>query len=169
MPVANSEQPAQIESIAETMPQAIAFWNQKRYSEAIPLFNRACNDRQPVACYYLGVMSDFGHGLAQSLSRAREFYLKACQAGNEAGCSNLSIVLSYDPDLIQCKPPTSEGMVNCNIESCNSGNGISCVTLGHLYSYGCGVPKDAEKARQIYNKACAGGNTLGCDRLKEMQ
>lgn len=169
VPVTNSERPTQVQNIAETVPQAIVLWNQKRYAEAIPLFNRACDDRQPVACYYLGMMYDFGHGLAQSVSHAREFYLKACQAGNEAACGNLNIVLSYDPDLIQCKPPRSEILVNHNSESCNSGDGISCATLGHLYSYGCGVPKDAEEARQVYNKACISGSQLGCDRLKEMQ
>ncbi len=169
VPWEETSPPAQPTTSAEAGQQAIVLWNQKRHAEAFPLFNRACNDREPVACYYLGVMFDHGQGLAQNLSRARELYLKACQAGNEAACGNLNLVLAYAPDLIQCKPPASEGIASRSAESCSAGNGASCATLGHLYSYGCGVSRDAEKARQAYSKACALGNQLGCERLKEMQ
>jgi hypothetical protein len=169
VPVENPTPPGQPPSVAEIDQQAIALWNQKRYSDAIPLFNRACSAREADACYYLGVMSEFGHGVAQDFSRERELYLKACQAGNRPACNDLGILQDYEPDLLQCKSATLAIMVNRYTGSCNGGDGASCSTLAHMYSYGCGIAKDADKARQLYSKACTAGNQQGCDRLKEMQ
>jgi hypothetical protein len=168
-PVKNPNPPAQEASIAEIDQQAIELWNQKRYSDALPLFNRACSAREADACHYLGVMFEFGHGVAQDFSRTRELYLKACQAGDRPACSDLGILQDYEPDLLQCKSTTLTIMVNRYTESCIGGDGASCSTLAHLYSYGCGIAKDADKARQLYSKACTAGNQQGCDRLKEMQ
>ena len=94
--------------------------------------------------------------------------MNACNAGNQIACGDLNILLSYEPDFPQCNSTTLALMVNRYRDSWN-GNGMSCDTLGHLYSYGCGVAKDAEKARQLYSKACTIGNQQGCGRLKEMQ
>jgi hypothetical protein len=169
VPVENSNPPAQPPSIAQIDQQAIALWNQKRYSNAIPLFNQACVGRKMDACYYLGVMFEFGHGVAQDFSRARNLYVDACNAGNQTACNNLSILMNYEPNSLLCKSTSLAFTVNQYRDSCNAGNGTSCDTLGHLYSYGCGVAKDAEKTRQLYSKACTIGNQQGCDRLKEMQ
>jgi len=168
-PIANSNPPAQPPSIAEIDQQAVELFIQKRYADAIPLFNRACTAREADACYYLGVMSEFGHGVVQDLSRERELYLKACQAGNRPACSDLDILQNYEPDLLQCKSTTLATMVSRYTDSCNGGDGASCSTLAHLYSYGCAIAKDADKARQLYSKACTIGNQEGCERLREIQ
>jgi len=167
--VESSSPPAQLPSIAEIDQQAIGLWNQKRYADALPLFNRACTAREADACYYLGVMFEFGHGVARDLSRERELYLKACQAGNRPACSDLDILQNYEPDLTQCTSPASAGMVSRATGSCNGGDGASCSTLAHLYSFGCGIAKDADRAQQLYSKACTIGDHEGCERLKEIQ
>jgi len=165
----NPTPPTQPPSIAEIDQQAAALWNQKRYSEAMPLFNQACSSGNADSCTRLGLMYDFGQGIVQDFSRAEAYYLKACNTGNEAACGNLSILTDYAPGSPQCNSTTLALMVNRYRDSCNAGNGLSCDTLGHLYSYGCGIGKDAAEARQLYSKACTIGKQQGCDRLKEMQ
>jgi Sel1 repeat len=168
-PVANPNPPAHPPSIAEIDQQAVELFNQKRYADSLPLFNRACGAREADACYYLGVMHEFGRGVARDFSRERELYLKACEAGNRPACSDLDILQNYEPDLLQCKSTPLANMVNRYTDSCNAGSSESCNTLGHLYSYGCSVAMDTEKARQLYSRACTMGNQQGCERLKEMQ
>jgi hypothetical protein len=167
--VQNPNLPAQPPSIAELNRQAVALWNQKRYSDAIPLFNQTCNSGNLDSCYHLGLIYDFGQGVAQDFSRARDFYFKACNTGNQAACGNLSILTDYAPGSPECNSTTLALMVNRYRGSCNAGNGMSCDTLGHLYSYGCAVSRDAAEAKQLYSRACTVGNQQGCDRLKEMQ
>jgi hypothetical protein len=169
LPAENPTPLARTPIVIEIDQQAIALWNQKRYSEAIPLLSQACKGRNANACYYLGVMFEFGQGVAQDFNRARNLYVDACNAGNQAACSNLSILMNYEPNSLLCKSTSLAFTVNQYRDSCNAGNGMSCDTLGHLYSYGCGVAMDTEKARQLYTKACTAGNQQGCGRLKEMQ
>ena len=42
-----------------------------------------------------------------------------------------------------------------------------CVNLGDAYYNGNGVTKDFNKAAQLYQKACDGGNMRGCNVLKK--
>jgi len=168
-PAAKARYPAQGGGAAEIDRQAVDFRNQKQYSEAELLLSRACDQGEADACHSLGLMFDLGRGVAENSSRARELYLKACRAGSEKGCNDLNILLSYEPDLVQCTSPEASVTLSRTTDACNSGNGASCATLGHLFTYGCGTSKDLEKARQAYAKACTAGNQQGCDRLKEMQ
>ena len=72
----NPTPPTQPPSIAEIDQQAAALWNQKRYSEAMPLFNQACSSGNADSCTRLGLMYDFGQGIVQDFSRAEAYYLK---------------------------------------------------------------------------------------------
>ena len=59
-PVANPGLPVQPTTVAEICQQAMALWNQKRYSDALHLFNQACIGGVANSCYYLGLMYEFG-------------------------------------------------------------------------------------------------------------
>jgi TPR repeat protein len=43
-----------------------------------------------------------------------------------------------------------------------------CNNLGALYAQGNGVPRDLERARDLYGEACAGGEEYGCTNLDDL-
>ena len=45
----------------------------------------------------------------------------------------------------------------------------ACGELGALYTQGLGVKKDAAKAKELFKKACDGGDKAGCDRYGEFK
>jgi hypothetical protein len=54
-------------------------------------------------------------------------------------------------------------------KSCDAGEPIACSSLGSLYQSGeKGIPKDKDKAKQLYGKACSLGNQQSCDLLKKL-
>ncbi len=50
-------------------------------------------------------------------------------------------------------------------EACNGGEMRACNYLGYLYAQGLGVPRDTEKARTIYQRACTQANLTSCASL----
>jgi hypothetical protein len=156
-------QPTQPPTITEIDQQGAALRNQKRYTEAIPLLNQACSGGKTNSCYYLGLIYDFGQGVAQDVSRAMAFYSKSCGAGNGAACFHLGMLRDYQPGGVICNSPA----VNVTASrACDSGNAMSCTMLGYSYSYGCGVPKDIAKGRQLLSRGCSLGYERACDGIK---
>jgi hypothetical protein len=163
VPVENPNPPAQAPNIVEIDQLAAALWNQRRYSEAMPLFNQACSGGKTNSCYYLGLMYDFGQGVAQDASRATGFYSKSCNAGNGAACFHLGMLRDYQPGSVICASPA----VNVTASrACDASNAMSCTMLGYSYSYGCGVAKDTKKGRQLLSKGCSLGYERACDGIK---
>jgi TPR repeat protein len=163
VPVENPNPSTQPLSIPEIDRQAIALWSQKRYSEAIPLFNQACSGGNAGSCYHLGLMYDFGQGVAQDFPRAATFYSKSCNAGNGAACYNLSMLQQYQPGGAVCN---SVAVTRNLSRSCDTGIATSCSIVGYSYIHGCGVAKDTEKGRQLLSKGCSLGDHNACDGIK---
>ncbi len=69
--------------------QAVALYNQKRYREALTLFQHACDAGLAQACGYQGFMYARGQGVARDYSRSLLLYSKACDAGSGPDCTNL--------------------------------------------------------------------------------
>jgi hypothetical protein len=67
--------------------QAVNLVLQGRYAQAIPLYQRACDEGEMESCRNLGVIYEQGQGVPRSKWRALELYRKACQGGNTASCS----------------------------------------------------------------------------------
>jgi uncharacterized protein len=49
--------------------------------------------------------------------------------------------------------------------ACKLGEARSCSLLASDYQFGQGVGRDAQRAKQLYEKACVGGDSMGCDNL----
>jgi hypothetical protein len=163
VPVENSNPPAQPPSVAEIDQQAITLWNQKRYSDAITLFNQACRGGMVDSCYHLGLMYDFGQGVAQDFTRAAAFYTKSCNAGNGGACYHLGM-LQYpgQPGGMPCSRAVTLNLSR----SCDMGIATSCSEVGLSYIHGCGVAKDTEKGQQLLSKGCSLGDDNACDGIK---
>ena len=63
-----------------------------------------------------------------------------------------------DAPAYQCKPGNSS---ECEAQ-CGKNHAGSCSALGVMHATGDGASKDAAKAAQLFEKACAGGDIPGC-------
>jgi hypothetical protein len=162
-PLENPKPAVSPPNTVEIEEQAVALWNQKRYSDAIPLFNQACSSGKANSCYALGLIYDFGRGVAQDFPLAATFYTKSCNAGNGGACYHLNM-LQY-PGLSGGMPCSRAVTLNLS-RSCDMGIATSCSEVGLSYIHGCGVAKDTEKGQQLLSKGCSLGDHNACDGIK---
>jgi hypothetical protein len=100
----------------------------KRYSEALPFANRACNEGVMNGCNILGMLYGNGFGVAQNYARARSLYQEACNGGEVSGCGNLGYLyvggLGVPQNVAQGKTLLER--------ACNAGRPWSCSQLQQL-------------------------------------
>jgi hypothetical protein len=73
----------------EIEDQAVALWNEKRYSEAAPFLEQACNNDRAYTCYYLGSMYNLGQGVAKDTEKGKQLLSRACSLGYERACDGI--------------------------------------------------------------------------------
>jgi serine/threonine protein kinase len=90
-----TNQPVQQQDIAAVERQAKALLSQKRFAEALPLFDHACTVGNRDACVALGRIYEQALGVARDYPRAAALFSKACDAGIAPACSNLSDIYAF--------------------------------------------------------------------------
>ena len=105
--------------------QAHTLIGQKRFAEALPLAQQACNGGDMYACTDLGLLYEQGQGVAQDYVQARSFFLKACQGGSTYGCNEMGLAYlsgwGVPKDNAQARSWFQKG--------CDGGNNWSCEEL----------------------------------------
>ena len=146
-------------SITEMAQKAEAFFNQKDYSQAEPLFDQACTAGYAEACNELGHMYRFNeYGVSQDYPKAAALLLKACNLGNGDGCTQLGELYSSGSGVTRDYATESEYYR----KGCDEGSPRGCYMLGLNYQYGIGVEKDESKVAGLYTKSCDAGYADGC-------
>ena len=56
------------------------------YQKAVQLLQKACDSREAVGCFGLGLLYQNGQGVRQNFSTAKQYYGKACDLGIQKGC-----------------------------------------------------------------------------------
>jgi len=51
---------------------------------------------------------------------------------------------------------------------CEKGTAASCVAAGDAYLAGQGVARDGDKASMLFERACEGRDTAGCDKARQL-
>ena len=75
--------------------QATTYYNQKDYTDGLPLFDQACKGGIADSCEYLGYMYDYALGVSQDYTKAFALYQQACNAGSAAGCNQLGYMYDH--------------------------------------------------------------------------
>jgi len=88
-PVQGSNSPPLPPNMAGIEDQAVALWNEKRYSEAAPFLIQACNYDRAYTCYYLGSMYNLGQGVAKDTEKGKQLLSRACSLGYERACDGI--------------------------------------------------------------------------------
>jgi TPR repeat protein len=133
----------------------------KRYDEAAPLYQKACDAGEMDGCANLGVMYTRGLGVAQDYEHGRKLTQLACGAGNMDGCTGLGRLYQTGKGV-----PLDNAQARSVYEKvCDSGKMIGCFDLGTLYLVGQGGAQDYAKAFMLFQEACNGGEMSGCTGL----
>ena len=134
---------------------------QKRYSEAKPLAERACEGGSADGCDNLGLLYEHGWGVTRDYAQARSLYEKACNGGSAIGCSNLGVL--YENGLGVARDYTQAASLFK--KSCDGGSAYGCGNLGWMYQNGRAVAQDYGQAASLYAQACDGGDANSCGSL----
>jgi TPR repeat protein len=138
-----------------------ALYDQKRYDEARPLLQQACDGGSMLGCNNLGVLYEKGYGVSRDYAQARALYRKACDGGIMYGCNNLGVFYEkgygVSQDYAQARAFYRK--------ACDEGSMYGCSNLGFLFQNGQGGSLDYAQARALLQQACDGGNMLGCRNL----
>jgi hypothetical protein len=153
--------PAHQPSNTEITQQAIALYNQKNFSAASPLLDKACTGGSGEACRDLGNMYRDGSGVGKDSLHAASLYSKACNASPPLGCVNLG-VMYHNGDGVSQDDSKAATLYS---QACNAGDAIGCSNLGSSYWYGRGVPQDDSHAAALYSRACDANNGAGCSNM----
>ena len=153
--------PVQQPSTAEITKQALSLYNQKHFSEASPLLDKACAGGSGEACKDLGNLYHDGNSVGKDGSRAATLYSKACDAGYALGCTNLG-VMYHNGEGVSQDDTRAAALYS---KACNGGDALGCANLGNSYWNGRGISQDDTRAAAFYSKACDAGNGAACSSL----
>jgi len=128
-------------------------------------YSKACDAGIAMSCAQLANLYQQGSGVAKDLGQALTLYSKACNAGYMNGCTGLGFIYLNGDGIAKDAVRAAAFLT----KSCDAGEPIACSSLGSLYQSGeKGIPKDKDKAKQLYGKACSLGNQQSCDLLKKL-
>ncbi len=116
----------------------------------------------PATCTNQGLDHQYGRkGGSANPGAAVPYYLKACQLGEGAGCTNLGFLYESGTgvarDLARAATLYKRG--------CDARNALGCNNLGVLYDAGRGVAKDEALAAQLFRNGCDLGYHRACNNL----
>jgi TPR repeat protein/serine/threonine protein kinase len=155
---------AQEPVVTQREQQAIAFYNQKRYTEAGPLLDQVCSSGGMEACTDLGIIYTNGFGVKQDILRAVALFSKSCDAGYARGCYDLGVSYESGNGIARDYPRAATYFS----KACDAGIGDGCNNLGNLYFDGQGVAQEYSHAMALYSKACDVGNASSCRNIGNM-
>jgi hypothetical protein len=150
---------------ARLIGYALDLYEQKRYTEAKPLLEQACNRGDMQSCVFAGRIYENGDGAGKDYAQALPLYEKACDGGNTSGCNSLGILYLHGSGVAK-DYTKAQSLFE---KSCNEkGDVAGCNNLGVIYQYGLGVKRDIQKARTFFELACKGDVQVACDSLHKL-
>ena len=96
---------------------------------------------------------------------ALQWFNRAAAAGDSAAMLSLGGMYLFGSDTVQQNDQEAARWFQ---KAADLKNPAAMYNLAGLYEEGRGVPRDADKAKQLYQQAAALGNTLAQRRLAEM-
>ena len=81
---------------ASDLEEGSKAYEKQDYTQALPLFEKACSGGSAKGCSNLGFMHYKGEGVKQDSAKALGLFDKACQMKHESGCKNYAILKKQD-------------------------------------------------------------------------
>ena len=132
---------------------------------AVALYTKACGASDMRACVSLGWMNEMGRGgLAKDDRPAAELYRRGCTGGDAIGCNNFGVMNEMGRGGLAKDERRAASLYE---SACEGGSNNACSSFGWFLFQGRVVKQDKPRGVTLLRTGCAGGNTWGCDRLRE--
>ena len=151
--------------------RAKVLFDQKRFSEARPLFEQACAAGSWDSCDTLTVMYILGlggllHGSSMAgkpFSEAVPVFERRCANGQADACSHLGWMYKNGIGVAE----NWSMFFSYSSKACDGGDGLACLNVGIEYEVGGsgGIKQDYSRAAVLYSRSCNAGNAIGCQNL----
>lgn len=106
----------------------IAAYNLNDFRTALPQYTAACDGGVAEGCYNLGIMHEFGEGVAKSKLRAAALYKRACNGGDAGACSRVGLMY-LDGDGVKQNVTLAMELYS---KACSGGDSVGCTALSVL-------------------------------------
>lgn len=139
------------------------------FDKAFPLFQKACEEKMAMSCFYLGNLYEKGLGTNQDHKKAEIFWQKAnalyqkeCDKGEAESCYILAQSYYYGKGE---KADTQKALELWE-KACKFGDAGGCNDAGLIYAKGEGVEPNLSYSKQLFQKACQMDYDIACYNLK---
>lgn len=125
--------------------------------KAAALYRKACDRDHAKGCTRLAFLHDRGMGVAKDFKRAAGLYQQACRLGDPEGCIEVGLYFK----LGQGRARDSARAAGWFARACQLGSAEGCRRQA-------GGDANLKRRRTLLEKACKGGDGIGCNMLGEM-
>ncbi len=142
---------------------ALSYFREKRYSEAIKSFIQLAKNGNSQATFILGSIYEDGEGVDTNIEKAKYWYKRGAEQGNEDAKNALINLESnskkqFEMAIKYYKEKKFEEAFKHLIQPAENGNPEALYYLGIMYEYGEGIEVNIEKAKHLYKKSADLGN-----------
>lgn len=130
-----------------------AFYANKQYDDALPLFRRAAEREYPVAMYRLGKMHQRGIGLTKDYRLSVSWFRRGAEAGNAAAMNDLGWMYERGRGVAK----DDREAARWYRKAAEKGHIKAMYYLGRRYASGRGVDKDDAESMRWYRRAANKG------------
>jgi TPR repeat protein len=138
-----------------------------RYGDAVRCIAK-CQGGDAQGCNGAGVLFEFAERPDPLM--ASSFYNRACDANYGPGCDNLAWLYLRGRGVPR-DPPHAMVLFMAAFDAaslaCARGDGSGCLLAGEMLRDGRGVAEDDDQALAMFRRACASGESKGCDLQRE--
>jgi len=137
----------------------------KDAAKAVQLYKRACDGGSGAGCNNLGMAYVTANGVAKDEAKAADFLARSCELKFVTGCVNVAeLALDHRGGPRAALDDTA--ITRTFTAACDAGVMVGCNDLAYMYRSGRAGKKDAQKARELFDKACRGGFQVACENAK---
>ncbi|HQY59998.1 MAG: sel1 repeat family protein [Myxococcales bacterium] len=138
---------------------AVGAANYPQHLEGAKLYEKACADGVPAACFYVGShISEGLYGYAKSDDKADASFDRGCSLGHALSCAKLA-------ERLETRDRAAPRAVTLSQRACDLGYGPGCFAVVAKYLKGQGTPKNPAAARAVLSRTCTAGDAKRCAEL----
>jgi uncharacterized protein len=137
--------------------RASTLFDEGKYTEALQKYRELAEGGSLGAQLRIGWMYHKGKGVKQDLEHARWWYHKAAESGDPAGQFYLGTLHKTKKEYEQAVDWFEKAAAQAYLPA--------LYTLGKMFEYGTGVPKDRMKATSYFTKAAQSGHVPSQGRI----